>query len=361
MKVCIIGSGLISLSLANVLIQKGLKVEILLIKKVSKYNKLRTIGISKSNIDYFNNEIINIEKISWKINNIKIYTEKSRNDRILEFNEKNKQIFSILKNYKLQKILESNLKKSKLIKFKNNLNYQQILKRNYNLIINCDPNHEITKKFFSNKIEKSYNSLAYITIIYHKKFKNNNTAFQKFTNFGPIAFLPISETETSIVYSLKSKNKKKETEIEDLIKKYNPIYSILKIEKGSFFELKSSNLRNYYKNNILAFGDLLHRIHPLAGQGFNMSLRDIKVISSLIDSRMNLGLELDGSLCRDFQKSSKDKNYIFSIGIDWIYEFFNLENKINSNLLNKSINVIGKNKSLNSFFKKFADNGLNIY
>ena len=35
----------------------------------------------------------------------------------------------------------------------------------------------------------------------------------------------------------------------------------------SSFELKSSNLRNYYKENILAFGDLLHKLHPLAGQG----------------------------------------------------------------------------------------------
>ena len=29
---------------------------------------------------------------------------------------------------------------------------------------------------------------------------------------------------------------------------------------------------SYYKDNILAFGDLLHKVHPLAGQGFNMSI-----------------------------------------------------------------------------------------
>ena len=36
------------------------------------------------------------------------------------------------------------------------------------------------------------------------------------------------------------------------------------------FELKSLSLRSYYDSNILAFGDLLHRIHPLAGQGLRL-------------------------------------------------------------------------------------------
>ena len=58
-----------------------------------------------------------------------------------------------------------------------------------------------------------------------------------------------------------------------------------------------------YKNNILAFGDLLHKIHPLAGQGFNMSLRDIKLLSELIDNKLNLGMQIDGSVCYEFQKN----------------------------------------------------------
>ena len=38
-------------------------------------------------------------------------------------------------------------------------------------------------------------------------------------------------------------------------------------------------------DNILAFGDLLHKIHPLAGQGFNMTIRDIKVLLEIIKKR----------------------------------------------------------------------------
>ena len=360
MKVCIIGDGLVSLTLANVLTKKELKVDILSCKNRIKYDKSRTLGISKSNIDFFNKEIININKIAWKINNIKIYTEKNFREEILKFNSENKQIFSIIKNHELSKLLTDELRKNKYIKFKTIDDYNNIINEKYNLIINCNPNHYLTKKFFYNKLQKNYNSYAYTTIINHKKVSENNTAYQNFTNKGPIAFLPISNTQTSVVYSLRAKNNEDNFDINNLIKKFNPGYSINKINNSERFKLKSSMLRKYYKNNILAFGDLLHKVHPLAGQGFNMSLRDIKLLSKLIDARIDIGLDIDSSICREFQKNSQDKNYVFSTGIDWIYELFNFESKINSNLISKSINVIGKNKFINSFFKKFADNGLRI-
>ncbi len=359
MKVCIIGDGLVSLTLANMLIKKELAVDILSSKKNNNYDKSRTLGISKSNINYLKNEISDIKKILWKINKIKVYTEKNSSEEILKFHD-NEEIFSISTNYKLQKLLRNKLKKSKFIKFKKIVDYNYIIKQGYKLIINCNPKHQITKKFFSKKLEKNYNSYAYTTIINHKKITKNNIAIQNFTNNGPIAFLPISETQTSVVYSLRTKNNKNTPDIKNLIRKYNPNYTITKINNYNCFELRSSHLRKYYKDNILAFGDLLHKIHPLAGQGFNMSLRDIRLLSDLIDKKIDLGLDLDSSLCVEFQKKSQDKNYLFLTGIDYIYELFNFESTINSKMLIKTIRVIGKNKIINSFFKKFADKGLRI-
>ena len=70
-----------------------------------------------------------------------------------------------------------------------------------------DRNNKITKKFFYKKLKKDYNSYAYTTIIEHNKIPKNNIATQTFTKKGPIAFLPISNKETSIVYSIKGKKK----------------------------------------------------------------------------------------------------------------------------------------------------------
>ena len=118
------------------------------------------------------------------------------------------------------------------------------------------------------------------------------------------------------------------------------------------------NLRSYYKGKILAFGDLLHRIHPLAGQGFNMTIRDIKILLSIIKEKKNLGLQIDSSVNSEFQKKSKHKNLIFSNGIDLIYQFFNIERQFKNNLLSKSVKFLGNNSLANKMFTRIADKGL---
>ena len=355
MKVCILGDNLTSLALAKALVKKEIFVDLFYKKKNSKIDTTRTIGISKTNIDYFDSEISNIKKMLWPIKKIKIFTENSNNKEILKFEDHKDKLFSILKNQKIFSQLVTELKKNKFFKFKKNIKPKRL---SYNLIINCDTKNEITKKFFSKKFEKNYNSIAFTTIIDHKKLSFNNEAIQIFTNDGPIAFLPISKEQTSIVYSARIKKDKTELEIVKIIDKFNPKYEIKKIHKISKFKLKSINLREYYKDNILAFGDLLHRLHPLAGQGFNMSIRDIKELMKIIDYKIKLGLPIDKSICIEFQNNTKSKNFIFSEGINFIYEYFNSENKIGDSLIVSSTRLIGRNKILNRYFKNIADMGL---
>jgi len=357
MKVCILGDGLTSLALAKALVNKGIYIDVFLSKSIKKKDKSRTLGISKSNIEFFNKKIMNIEKLLWDIKKIEIYSENLNNEKILDFKKNDQRLFSVIKNHELVSHLTKKLKKSKFLKFRKNFTDYQSIKNDYQLIFNCEFDNNITKKFFYKKFNKHYNSFAYTTVIEHKKLFKNNVATQTFTKEGPIAFLPISNNKTSVVYSLKGKKK---IRIESLINRFNIKYKINKIHEIKYFELKSSNLRSYYHKNILAFGDLLHKIHPLAGQGFNMSVRDIKVLIEIIESKIDLGLNLDYSICLEFENQNRHKNYIFSSGIDFIHEFFDLENKINSNILSKSIKLFGSNKIPNNFFIKLADEGILI-
>ena len=356
MTVCILGNGLSALTLAKSLVNQNIYVDVLFQKKDLEFSKTRTIGISKSNIEFFNKKIINIEKLLWKLKNIEIFSNNLKEEKIINFENNNEHLFSIVKNNELYQVLEKDLYKNKFFKKKlikrNNLSFI----KDYELIINCDHLNIITKKYFSKKIIKKYNSFAYTTIINHEKVLNNS-ARQIFTTKGPLAFLPISNIETSVVYSVHNSKNKKNENIEELIKANNFIYKINKIEKISSFELKSLNLRSYYHNNILAFGDLLHRIHPLAGQGFNMTIRDIKILTNIIKNRCDLGLPLDSSINNEFEDSSKHKNFLFTNGVDLIHEFFNAERKTKNNILSKSVQFIGSNLLVNKMFTKIADKG----
>ena len=93
MKVCILGNGLSSLTLAKALVNQNIYVELITSQKNLKIGQSRTLGISKSNIEFFNKNIINIEKLLWKLKRIEIYTDNLKNEKLLNFENNNEQIF----------------------------------------------------------------------------------------------------------------------------------------------------------------------------------------------------------------------------------------------------------------------------
>jgi 2-octaprenyl-6-methoxyphenol hydroxylase len=302
MTVCILGNNLTALTLAKALVNHEIEVHVCFNKKNYKISNSRTIGIAKNNIDFFNSNIINIKKLLWNLKRIEIFSEHLGKEKLVSFKTNKSQLFSIIKNYKLYKLLEKDLSKNKFFKSKISNEKKLSFLKKYELIINCDRSNFITSRFFSKKIIKRYNSKAYTTIITHEQIVND-VAFQIFTKKGPLAFLPISKEETSIVYSVYNSINQKEENIEQLIKDKNFKYKIKNIKKINSFELESLNLRSYYYKNILAFGDLLHKVHPLAGQGFNMTIRDIKTLVEIIKKRLEFGLPLDSSVNLEFQKN----------------------------------------------------------
>jgi 2-octaprenyl-6-methoxyphenol hydroxylase len=356
MTVCILGNSLTALTLAKALVNCEINVELFYNKNDYKISETRTIGITKNNIDFFNKEIINIEKIIWNIKKIEIFSDNFDKKKLINFNTNKNQLFSIVKNYKLYQLLKKKLLRNKFFKSKLIREINLSFLDKYELIINCDASNFITNKYFSKKIVKKYNSYAHTTTITHEKI-SNDTASQIFTKKGPLAFLPVSNNKTSIVFSARSFNNQKKENIEQIIKDNNFKYTIKNIDKINSFELKSLNLRSYYHNNILAFGDLLHKVHPLAGQGFNMTIRDIKILLEIIKKKFELGLLLDSSVNSEFQKKVRHKNFVFSNGIDLIHEFFDIERKMKSNLLSKSVKLIGNYSPINKIFTQLADRG----
>ena len=87
-----------------------------------------------------------------------------------------------------------------------------------------------------------------------------------------------------------------------MINQFNPKYKIKSISNIEHFNIKFLMLRNYTYKNILSFGDLIHTVHPLAGQGFNMTIRDIKTLSSIIEKNIKLGNEDGEIIARNFRK-----------------------------------------------------------
>ena len=360
MKICLIGQNLTNLILASVFEEKKLNVDIYLNKKFQNIKTNRTIALSSENFDYLK-FVTKSSIIPWKSKEIKIFTESSQSKEIINFIKKNKEVFNLVSYSKLNEILLKKMKKSKFIKLyyldtSSSLILNKIKK--YDLVINSENKNFISNKFFTNKIKKNYRSRAYTFTINHP-CKDNNIAIQVFTKFGPLAFLPLSNTKTSIVFSYKGVDMDDE-KIVDIFKKYNSFYPFTKINKIEKLSLSFEMLRNYTYENILAFGDLIHRIHPLAGQGFNMTIRDIKIISKIVNDKISLGLPIDISVAEDFQSSTKHFNYLYGKAIDGIYEFFRFDSKINNSISKPVFKILNNNSIFKKYSDILSDKGLNL-
>jgi len=362
MNICLIGYNLTNFLLAILLSKKGFEVDIIFDEKNKSKTNNRTIGISKKNIEFLKS-ILNIpNQYLWPILQIEILNLKNDPSKKIKFKDKKDENFFLIKQSDLSQLSLKKCKQLKNIYF-SKYTQKKILKlektNNYNLIVNSQPNNILIKKFFSNSIKKDYDSMAFTAILSHKKI-NNHTAVQVFTKYGPLAFLPLSGEKTSIVYSVQKKFGLNSVKVKDEILKHSKFYNLKKISELENFDLKYSFPRKFVHKNILCFGDALHKIHPLAGQGFNMTLRDLKLISSIIDKKLECGLAIDKSTLIEFRDKSKHINYIFGVGINFINEFFKLDSEFDGKLSDNIFNLLDKSE----FFKRnsisIANKGINF-
>ena len=100
----------------------------------SNFSSNRTIGISKSNYEFFKDKIFkNTKNDYWKINRIEIYTDKISTENLLKFENDKNDLFYIIKNDELLKSLKRNLIKSKFFKkiiLKKEINEEYLNKKN---------------------------------------------------------------------------------------------------------------------------------------------------------------------------------------------------------------------------------------
>ena len=340
-KICIIGDGLAGLTTAVILSKQNVSIDLYCgNKKKSKNLDNRTTAISESNFQYIKNNLgLNKSSFLWPCKKINLFfADKEKIINFLNFDEKNKNFMYIFQNKDLRKKLNKIISQKKNIKLvKKNIN--KIDSENsfiafenkkifYDLIVLSVGG---LSKFYSKiesgrSIKKSYKEIAITGIIKHKAKIMNASQF--FLKEGPLAVLPFKKNSFSIVWSVDNNyfEASRQNLKTILIQKLTTLLNIKKIENVEHMQSFPINLNlktKYFKKNILILGDGLHTIHPMAGQGFNLVLRDIKKLAELMNKISKLGLLFKNSfLLKDFYNSRKAENNLFGLGINLTNIFF---------------------------------------
>ena len=339
-KICIIGDGLAGLTAAAMLSKENIKID-LYFNNSKKFSDTRTTAVSESNYQYIKKNLKpNNINFFWPCKKINLFFEdKEKIINFYNFEEKNKNLMYVFQNKDLKKKLNKIIlatDKIKLIQKKiKGINYEEgsiVLDQKkvfYDLIILSIGRYSnlYSKIEEGRTIEKDYEELAITAIIKHNaKIKN---ASQFFLKDGPLAILPFQKKAFSTVWSIGNdffdSNKKNIKKIlNKKIKKLLNIKDIKDIKDIQSFPINLNLKTKYFKKNVLILGDGLHAVHPMAGQGFNLVLRDIKKLKELISKTLKVGLLIkDSYILKDFYNSRKPENNLFGFGINLTNIFFN--------------------------------------
>ena len=386
-KICIIGSGLTGLTIAYLLSKLRLQIDIV----EQDFNKKKInptkIALSKSSLDELcRYGLKDIKKKSNIIKNIYLHDSYSsislKQDLHFSASDKKEALAYIIDSNTLFSDIYKKLKSLKNINFLNKeissindekffkeITFKDLIKKNYNLVIFASANNlSLLSRFKLRKVvDKSYNEDAYVFNLFHEKI-SNNSARQFFLKDGPLAFLPVSSTETSVIWSIKNNsiNKKYVSNKKYLSNFFNNHFKELFKEIISISEINKFRL-NYIFNELkdskrtLMFGEIANKIHPIAGQGWNMTLRNIFSLIKYIKYCENLGLEIGNDIfIKKYLDETNLNNFTFATLIDAIRKLFDVKIDNYAAIRKNLLSNLDKNFFIKKNFVNIANKGLFI-
>ncbi|MEB8430916.1 UbiH/UbiF/VisC/COQ6 family ubiquinone biosynthesis hydroxylase [Cocleimonas sp. KMM 6892] len=165
-----------------------------------------------------------------------------------------------------------------------------------NLLVGADGANSSVRELACIDIEFDDYAQSGLVAVVNTELHHQYTAWQRFQKTGPLAFLPLSDGSCSIVWTLPSdradyflslsKNDFKKALAEAFDYKLG---NITKVGKRAAFPLRGSQAKPYVMERIALVGDAAHTIHPLAGQGVNLGIKDVVELAKQLDGVADVG------------------------------------------------------------------------
>jgi len=143
--------------------------------------------------------------------------------------------------------------------------------------------------------QKAYGQTAIIANI-ETEIPHNNRAFERFTDSGPLAILPLTRNRCSLVWTARDDQLDGLMALDDadfcqaLQQRFGyRLGHIQKVGRRVAYPLVAMTINNdtlAHQSRIALIGNAAHGVHPVAGQGFNLGLRDISALTELIASEV---------------------------------------------------------------------------
>lgn len=162
---------------------------------------------------------------------------------------------------------------------------------------------------------------------------HQDTAWQRFRDNGPLAFLPLAsedKTYSSIVWSTTPEESQALLDLsdEEFCARLGSAFEeqlgeVIRVSKRVAFPLRQRHAIDYVKPGLALVADAAHTIHPLAGQGINLGLQDVDVLAQELLRASERGIGLgELSVLQRYQRRRKLNNLAMMALMDGFKHLF---------------------------------------
>ena len=140
-----------------------------------------------------------------------------------------------------------------------------------------------------------YGQTAIVTNV-TPQLPHNNTAWERFTDSGPLALLPMSEQRCGVVWTVASEQAESVMALDDaeflarLQERFgNRLGRLQRVGKRQAWPLQLVSATQSVAQRMALVGNAIHTLHPIAGQGFNLGARDIAALAEVLIDAIRAG------------------------------------------------------------------------
>jgi 2-octaprenyl-6-methoxyphenol hydroxylase len=206
-----------------------------------------------------------------------------------------------------------------------------------------------------------YNQSSIVFTVGHEK-PHRGTAYEQFTTGGPIASLPMRGNKSSVVWSEDTEVVESLMQLDDKdfaaaasYRLNDCLGKMTIIGQRKVFPLKLNYADTIIANRFAMVGDAAHGLHPIAGQGFNLGLRDIANLTEEISNARRLGLDIGSfETLRSYQAARRFDNFSLVAATDGLNRLFTDNNKIVGFIRSSGLDAINTMNPIKNLFMRLA-------
>ncbi len=196
--------------------------------------------------------------------------------------------------------------------------------------------------------KKSYQQIG-VVANFETELSHRHIARQWFRRDGILAFLPLPEKKVSIVWSTSEHHAHQlcQLALEELCHQiqeasFNQLGKMKLITPPVGFPLNSLHVEPLVKSRLVLIGDAAHGIHPLAGQGVNLGLRDVRELVRILNSQVAQSDCGDYMMLRRYEIARKEDIVALEWVTDGLQKLFNNPNPTIARLRNLGLEITNR-------------------